>query len=241
MTDLAMQAERNGTYTYSRFLTLPEQEIFLSARSEFNQIYSTLWGHNESAIRKIAVFGSEEDFGYPFEPPVKVIHVFPSMKKFAETLSHRDYLGSMMALGIEREMTGDIIIRENEAWVLVMENIAEFMVENLTKIRHTDVMCEIEEGEVPELKPDFITMNFNVASERIDLIVAACAGGGRAEAAKLLKEERIFVNGRTISAPGHKLKEGDELVIRGSGKYIYDGIKGTSRKGRLNITVRKYG
>ena len=239
ITDLAFQADTQHTYTNTRFLSPLEQSVYLSIRSELT-LPSFLYGGSESAIRKIVIFGNEDVFGYPFDDPLRILHIRPKAEKFAETLSHRDYLGSMMALGIERELTGDIIVRGKEAWVFVLESIIDFLCENLTQVRHTNVICEEITEPVPELAPAFQHLEINVASERIDLLAAGAAGIGREAAKKLLSDEKIFVNGRVISSSGHKLKEGDEIVIRGYGKFIYDGISSTSRKGRYNITLRKY-
>ncbi len=237
--DLAMQADAQHIYTNTRFLTPLEQSVFLSMRNQL-PVHAELYGGSESAIRKIAMFGSEEELGYAFDIPIRILHIRPKAEKFAETLSHRDYLGSLMALGIERELTGDIIVRGKEAWVYVMESIASFLCESLTQVRHTNVICEEIEGDAPELKPSFQTIPLNVASERLDLLIAGAAGINREAAKKLLKDDKVFINGRIATSAGHKLNAGDELVIRGYGKYIYDGISSTSRKGRSNIVLRKY-
>lgn len=237
--DLASQAASQDIYTHTRFLTPLEQSLFLSVKKDL-PVSSALYGKTPSAIRKIAVFGSRTELGYEFEDPVRILHIRPKAEKFAEELSHRDYLGSLMALGIERELTGDIIVREKEAWVFVLEGIADFLCESLLQIRHTGVICERTEGDAPELAPRFQVLRINVASERADLLIAAAAGISREEAKKMLGDEKIFVNGRTAGSAGQKLRPGDELVIRGHGKYIYDGISSTSRKGRANITLRKY-
>lgn len=240
MLDLAERADSQHIYTYSHFLSLPEQNDFLALKPDLPSVCARLEGFHASAIRKIAVFGSEDELGYSFESPVRILHIRPRAEKFAEELSHRDYLGSVMALGIEREMTGDIIIRRKEAWILVFDSIAEYILDNLFQVRHTNVSCEIVSGEVPQLQPSFESLHMNLASERIDLLIAAAANVKREAAKKLLSDEKVFVNGKTVLSAGYKLKAGDELVIRGSGKFIYDGIESETKKGRINIRLRKY-
>ena len=237
--DLARQADEQRFYVHSGFLTPPEQNLYLSVRNEL-PVRSFLYGGSDSCIRKIVCFGSEEEFGYEWENPVRILHIRPKNEKFAEALTHRDYLGSVMALGIDRKLTGDIIIREKEAWIFVLDTAVEYLSENLVQIRHTTVCCEPAAGEVPELAPQFLNMTVNIASERLDLIIAAAAGLKREQAKKLLDAEKVFVNGRLVSSPGHKLKEGDEFVIRGFGKYIYAGIEGTTKKGRVVVSLKKY-
>ena len=237
--DLALQADTQRVYTNSPFLTPLEQDLLLSVKRDL-PVGCRLYGGNESCIRKIAVFGSEEDFGYPWEDPVRILHIRPKAEKFARECSHRDYLGSLMALGIERRLTGDIVVRGKEAWVYVLDTAVDYISENLTQVAHNTVVCEPVETEVPELQPQFQTMEANIASERLDLILAAAADLKREEAKKLLAAEKVFVNGRLVTSAGQKLKEGDELVIRGYGKFIFDGVSGTSRKGRLYAALRKY-
>lgn len=239
MMDLAQQADQQHIYTMTRFLSPLEQSLFLSVKNEL-PVQSRLYGGIDSAIRKIAVFGSEKDLGYPFEDPIRILHIRPKAEKFAEELSHRDYLGSLMALGIERELTGDIVVRGKEAWVFCLDSIVEFLCEQLTQVRHTNVVCKKTDGEVPELAPRFQSMQLNIASERMDLVVAATSGTSREAAKKLLNDEKVFVNGRVVTSAGHKINEGDELVIRGFGKFLYDGVSSTSRKGRCNVSLRKY-
>ena len=239
IADLAQQADMQHIYTNTRFLSPLEQSVFLSIKNEL-PVRSRLYGGIDSAIRKIAIFGSMEDLGYPFEDPIQILHIRPKAEKFAEELSHRDYLGSLMALGIERELTGDIVVRGKEAWVFCLESIADFLCEQLVQVRHTNVICERTSGDVPELAPKFEPMQLNIASERMDLVVAGASGTSRDAAKKLLNDEKVFVNGRVVTSAGHKINEGDELVIRGFGKFIYDGVSSTSRKGRCNIALRKY-
>lgn len=237
--ELARQADAQRVYTNSYFLTPLEQDLYLSVKKDL-PIESVLFGGNDSCIRKLAAFGSEKEFGYAWDCPIRVLHIWPKAEKFAEECTHRDYLGSLMALGIERKLTGDIVVRGKEAWVYVLDSAVDFITRNLTQVRHNNVVCEAVDTEVPELVPKFQTLEANIASERLDLILAAAAGSKREEAKKLLSAEKVFVNGRLVTSPGQKLREGDELVIRGFGKYIFDGVSGTSKKGRLFAVLRKY-
>lgn len=237
--DLAGQADGQRIYVHSGFLSPAEQSVFWQIKKDL-PVGASLTGGSDSCIRKLACFGSEEEFGYEWESPIRILHIRPGNEKFAGELTHRDYLGALMSLGIDRRVTGDIIIREKEAWVFVLDTALEYIKENLTQIRHTQVVCEEVTGEVPELAPRFLSMKVNLASERLDLIAAAAAGIKREQAKKLMDSDKVFVNGRLASSPGHKIKAGDEIVIRGFGKYIYEGIEGTTRKGRIAASLRKY-
>lgn len=237
--DLGGQAERQRVYTSTRFLTPLEQSLFLSVKNTL-PVPASLEGGSDSSIRKIAVFGSEEEFGYAFESPLRILHIRPKAVKFAESLSHRDYLGAVMSLGIERDLTGDIIVKGTDAWMFVLKSIVPFLCENLTQIRHTAVLCEETNGNVPHLAPSFQSISLQASSERIDLFLSGITKKSREQAKNLLKDDLVFVNGRLLTSAAHKLRAGDEIVVRGYGKYIYDGVSSVNRKGNLHLAVRKY-
>ena len=240
LRDLARQANTENRYTFSNFLALPEQDIFIRLLPELPGKGHTLMGGSESAERQLAVFGDPSVIGEAPVPPVSVLSVTPDNEAFGETLSHRDYLGAILSLGIEREMIGDIIVRGKNAWFFAMDSVAEFLSENLHTVRHTTVTCRIAEGDIPELQPILEKLSVNVASERLDAVISALTGISRGHVTELFTRERVSVNGRVILKGSVNLKEGDILTVRGFGKYIYDGIGGKSKKGRLYVDLRKY-
>ena len=239
LLDLCIRSERTGSWMYSGFLTPAEQEDFLrcpeSARYDF-----TFDGGYEAAERKLLIAGSVGAAGYPPDPPVSVIAVKPASRKFAEDLSHRDYLGAILNLGIERSLIGDILVREKQAWFFCLDSAADFLVSSLTRVRNTTVSASIVSGEVPELQPRYEPMRLNVASERLDAVLSAFTGLSRARTAPLFSGEKVFVNGRVVADKSMKLKEGDIVSVRGFGKAVYDGIEYETRKSRLWVSLRKY-
>lgn len=240
LIDLSRRASGRNMYTFSSFLSLPEQELYFQARKDFGPVKSDLQGGSETAERKIAVFGSLEDFGYEEEIPISVIEVKPLNEKFAEELTHRDYLGAILNLGIDRSLIGDIIIKEKNAWFFCLNSIAEFMTDSLTQVKHTQVRCTIVSDDIPELKPTFEEISVNVASERIDAIVAAFTHLSRGHASELFSREKVFINGKVTFDTSMRLKENDVLSIRGFGKAIYLGIQNETKKGRLYVQLKKY-
>ncbi len=237
--DLARQADRRGAYTYSGFLSPAELSEIMQKKDSLLCLPFTLWSDG-AAERRILAFGSEALFGYPPDWPVSVISIMPVSEKFAEELTHRDYLGALMNLGIERTLLGDIIIRGKKAWVYCLDSIAEHICSVLTTVRHTTVKCEKSPGDIPELLPVFEEMRINVASERIDAVTAAFTGKSRSSITELFSSGRVFVNSREVNDGSKLLKEGDILSVRGFGKAVYDGISGASRKGRIYAVLRKY-
>ena len=238
--ELSRQADAWGCLTFSDFLTPLEQDMVLSMRGELQTNKFYMWGGSDSCIRKIAVFGAVHES--PSNLPIRVLKISPKSVKFAENLTHRDFLGAIMALGIDRSVTGDIIIRaeKGEAYVFVLEKSLDFIKDGLTSIRKTSVICQECSRDVPELEIHFETIKANIASERLDLVISVIADKNRSTAKSLLSDKKVFLNGRLCENPGQKIKAGDEITVRGFGKFIYDGLEGTSKKGRSFVSVRKY-
>ncbi len=238
--DLAKRAYSRNIYTYSAFLSILEQGII---KKELLKAGFTDWffyGGNDAAIRKIIIFGNKEEISYEPDIPVCAVKISPVSEKYAQDLSHRDYLGAIMNLGIDRSTTGDILIKDKVAWLLCLKNTAEYIADNLTKVKHTDVKCSVYTDDVPEIEPVLQEIKLNVSSERLDCICAALISKSRSTAQALIRDEKVFVNEVCITDSGARLKAEDSLVIRGMGKFIYEGIEAYTRKGRSYVNIKKY-
>ena len=237
LLDVCRKSEKLGCWQYSAFLTPAEQEDLLCSKEA--AVFSfLLTGGYENAERKILAAGSEADFGAP-APPISVVSLKPKQMKYAEELTHRDYLGAVLGLGIERNVIGDILIRDRQCWVFCLSSITDMLVSSLTQVRRTAVTAEITSADVPELQPRYELLRLNVASERLDAVTAAFTGISRGQADKLFAAEKVFVNGRTATDRSCRLKEGDTVSVRGFGKAIYDGIDHETRKNRYFVRLRK--
>ena len=242
LLDLADQADRQYRLTSSAFLSLAEQEIFQKARGEFPDVSTLLYGGYENAERAAALFFPRGLFeGLPEEEnPLSVLLIEPLNPRFTEALTHRDYLGAILNLGIERDLTGDILVKGEKAYLFCLKTIAPYLKENLIRVRNTSVKVQEAAFSIPELAPEFQELRVNVASERFDAVIAAMTGLSRGKAQELFPRQRVQVNGKVTENPDLRLKEGDVISVRGFGKAIYDGVSGESRKGRLYVSLRKY-
>ena len=239
LLDLCRRNEKTGTWQYSGFLSPAEQDDFLRCPEAAGYSFFLTGGYEE-AERKILAAGNPEESGLP-EVPVRVIAVSPKSEKFAEELTHRDFLGAVLGLGIERGLIGDILVRDRHAWVICLAPAAELLTSSLDQVRRTAVTASEAPPDVPELRPKYIPLRLNVASERLDAVTAAFAGLSRGQTEKLFSAEKVFVNGRTAADRSSRLKEGDILSVRGFGKAVYDGIEHETRKNRLWVMLRKLG
>lgn len=238
LLDLCRKSERTGTWQYSGFLSPAEQDDFIRCPETAGYHFMFHGGH-EAAERRILAAGDEEECGAP-DFPVAVISVAPKSDRFAEELTHRDYLGAVLGLGIERSLIGDILIRDKKAWFFCLDAAADMLTDSLTQVRRTAVKAEKAPPDIPELKPVYAPLRLNIASERMDAVVAAFTGVSRGQADKLFDAEKVFINGRTVTSRSARLKEGDILSVRGFGKAVYDGVERETKKNRLWVALRKY-
>ena len=238
LLDLCRRSEKTGTWQYSAFLSPAEQEDFLRCPEAAGFSFRLIGGY-EGAERKILAAGDEGEAGPPL-PPIRVLSVTPKSLKYAEELTHRDYLGAILTLGIERGLIGDILVREKQAWFFCLASAAELLTSSLDRVRRTSVLTEEADPNLPELQPRYAPLRLNVVSERLDAVTAAFTGLSRGQAEKLFPAEKVFVNGRPVTDRSARLKEGDILSVRGFGKAVYDGIERETRKNRLWVSLRKY-
>lgn len=239
--ELADKAWQNNIYTFTGFLSLSDLSCFYEMERELSFVPAVVFGGSEDTERAMIRFGSKELFGYEEEFPVTCLKIRPLMQKFADDLSHRDFLGALMNLGIERSTLGDIILKDNQGYLFCTSTIAPFIIENLCRIKHTQVLCE-ETKDIPvQSKEDLTEIRIQISSERIDGIVSRVYKLSRSESVELFRQKKIFVNGRLCENNSRMLKAGDKVSVRGFGKFIYTEKQGISKKGKLNASVLVYG
>lgn len=237
--ELAETCFRRDVPVNTDFLNLNEQTIFQSVSGQFPPVRYVLTGGFEAAERKVVCFlpSYEEEL---YDPPFDCLRIAPVNRKFAEELSHRDYLGAIMSLGIERSMLGDIVIKDGDAFVFVLKKMSGYLTEQLSSIRHTTVLVSVAEDAGELLKPEYEEINGTVSSIRLDSIVALCGRLSRTKASDYITAEKVYLNGQIVNQASRSLKEGDVISIRGIGKFKFDSAGGQSKKGRTIVTLQKY-
>lgn len=236
LMELANRCYNRETWTYSDFLTLAEQEVALSMKYP---VPMELMGGYEISERKIAVFGDEDLCHWESPAPIVCVKIAPTTQKFADNLTHRDFLGSLMALGLRREVLGDIVVSNNCGYLFCMESIAEYVSNELTTVKNTNVYCQESDPPVSvTIVPE--EQSFIVASERLDAIVAAIYNLSRSESQELIKDEKVFIAGRLATSASAELKDGALVSVRGMGRFKYEGIDRETRKGKLRVLARVY-
>ena len=250
--------------SFSDFLTPREQRIFhYAAASEGHGDRLFFWGGAVGAERRCAVFVpewllSDVPLCDPFAPEREVflaglaeqgvIDLAPAVTPVSlagseySSLGHRDWLGSVLALGLERHVLGDIaVLDEHRAVAFFTARIAPFITESLRRAGNDAVrtaVTELPDGfEIPRR---FERVEFSVASPRLDAIVKALTGLSRADAGALVKAADVELNYFPEENADAPVEDGDTLSIRGYGKFIIDCACGVTRRGRNRLSARKY-
>lgn len=240
LLDLAKRSYNQNIYTYSNFLSVAELSLLEDLKDDLSYIHYECFGGNELSERQIVGFGSEEDFGYAGHFPIAVIKISPLLEKFSDPLNHRDFLGALMHLGIERSTLGDILVKEKTAYLFCLDSIADYICTELTKVKHTNVKCEITDLDIPALKPTLVDEEFPVSYLRLDGIIASLLKCSRSEALSFFEDKKVTLNGHVTGRNSTLLKDGDIFSVRGHGKFIFTGSGGTTRKGKIYIHIRRY-
>ena len=238
--DLANRCYQQNQYTFSGFLNVGEQALVFEMERELTFVPWTLYGGGPDCERRILRFGSVEQLGYEEAYPIRCLVAKPLIKKFADDLSHRDFLGALMNLGIERDVLGDIIVKDNIGYIFCETMMAEFLKEHLDKVKHTSILCEIVDECPAAAAPEFASEEFVVSSNRCDAIIAKVYRLSRSQSIELFRGKRVFVNGRQYENNSGILKNEDVVSVRGFGKFIFSGFLNDTKKGRIRIGIKKY-
>ena len=239
LVDLSNQADRRGIVTFSDFLNLNEQNIYHISEREFCT-QARLYGGYDGAERQMVAF-IPDALCYEWEFPICCIMAEPKYKKYAEKLTHRDILGALMHLGIDRGRIGDIVCKDQSYYIFCEETIQPFILEILSKIRNTVMSLSILEntGSI-EVQPEFEERLDMIASNRIDCIIAKAYHFSRSEAAEYLGSEKVFINGKCITNCNQSCENGAIISVRGKGRFIFETDQTFSKKGKLRVTFKIY-
>lgn len=239
LIELSKTAYRRGIVTYSDFLNLNELNILhTTPKNEFDTKYETFGGYNDSE-RQMAAFLPDALY-YTHFYPIQILKIEPLQKKFTESLTHRDYLGAILNLGIERSKLGDILVMEDFTYLFIQESLADYICNGLTRIRHTSVNVTKEDSQSFTYVPKYKEITGTVASVRLDSLLSLAFGSSRSKLVNLIEGGKVFANGKLMTTNSYQVKEGDIISVRGIGRFRYNGIQSQSRKGRYFISLYKY-
>lgn len=233
---------------YEKFLLAKNKDITVFGKNFYTP---NIWGWFESNLSskdfKLQSNGIFEDaerrmvsFNNVYESqfPMKLVKI-QNTSKFSN-LTHRDYLGGILSLGIERNKIGDLLVDGNACYVPVHEEIEDFIMYNIDKI--SKVTCKAETIDDLELLPKYSFKEevILVSSLRIDGVVSKITNASRAKAQGMIEQGQVLVNYIKIKDKSYELKGEERITIRGFGKFILGDSIGNSKSGRIKIIIKKY-
>jgi len=234
---------RDGYYvTSTGFLDIHEQALAIAASRHAAGVRTFMYGGYNDAERRMLVCVpkdipmSDEE---AVEGLLRILRV--KLPAISRELSHRDYLGSLLGLGIERKLTGDILVRPDGADIFIVPGIEAFLLEELHRIGPVEIKTEafpVEEVMIPEARVEYI--RDSVSSVRLDSVVSSAFRISRGKAAEAVRKGLVSVDHAECLKPDASVHEGATLVLKGKGKAVLDETGGESRKGRKRIVIKRY-
>lgn len=234
INDLIHRSEKTYSVLYSHFLT-PAEQTLLSRVDEFHGMIDFVGGYPEAERRMCRV--KCEEYAYDQGFPAVLYNI--EVSDVNAEISHRDALGSLMGLGIKREMIGDISVNGNTAQFFCQSSVCDYVEMNLKKIGRYRV--KVNRGEITDMPmPKTETVSINVSSMRLDSVCGECFQVSRTKSAELIKRGEVSVNWLIIYDIDREVNPGDKISMRGKGKVEIIGVTGMSKRGRFFAEIKKY-
>lgn len=237
IVDKAVRASKTREVTFSDFLDPSQQRILEKAMDLQDEITYELDGGYEGAERAVAFFYPVGQFYSEGENPITVLKV---TVKNGEALTHRDYLGTLMGLGIKREKIGDILVSSEGCSILVQKEVSDYILYNLTKVgrnKTTVDYANLESLETPDREKKVIKTT--VASMRLDCIISSGYGISRSRASEFIKAERVNINWEKKTDISAMVRPGDIISVRGRGRLIVENEGQKTKKGRIAVVLNR--
>ena len=234
---------RDGWYvTSTGFMDSHEQALAAAASRHAAGVRTHMYGGYKEAERRMLVcipadlpLSAEE----ATEGLIRVLRV--TKPAISRDLSHRDYLGSILGLGIERRLTGDILVRSDGADIFIVPDIEAFLLQEFRRVGNTEIKvqaADASEAIIPEARIEYI--KDSVSSPRLDSIVSSAFRLSRSKAADAIKHGIVSVDHVECVKPDAILSEGSAITLKGKGKAVLEEIGGESRKGRTRVIIKRF-
>lgn len=238
MLDMAEQVVHGRPFRITEFMSPAGLTVANAVKANYSTLEIQSNGGYERAERvRIAFvdnqFSGQVDFG------IKALKV--TWDPRFRLLTHRDVLGSLIGLGIERETIGDIIMVKGGAQIVATVPISEYIKQNFLKIAMVPVSVEYIELSDIQLKEERIKeIKTTVASLRLDAVASSGFSMSRTKLVSAINAGLLQVNWQPAKGPAHEVKKGDVISMRGRGRMVVEEITGKSRKGRIIVTLKRF-
>lgn len=223
-------SERTGCPRFLGFLNEHEQ---LCLRDNISPKRDVMYYGGYPDATRVMLGASADEYSFPI-----VALMFFYKPEF--DLRHRDFLGSLMALGLRRDTIGDILCEKGRAVVFVRDDVADYVLTQVTQIGRVGVQITYADPTDLPVPDDIEELSFTLSSLRLDAFVAAVTNLSREKAARLIRSELVMIDHVVSTDVSKPLHEGATVTIRKYGKYVLSANSGLTRKGRLRVSVKHF-
>jgi RNA-binding protein YlmH len=238
LLDKANITSKKKIIRFSNFLDPYLVSIAKRVLEPYHDINYKALGGYEGAERQIIILYPDYFNKDQIDIPLRVLNIKDLPNGI--TLNHREILGSILGLGLKRDKVGDIIINENITQIIVLEEIADFLDLNLSRIGKYRVKTSITDiDNVLPKKDNFKMIKANIKSLRLDSICAAGFNESRTKSASNIKSGKVKVNYMPIDSVSYMVNEGDLISYMGKGRIFFQEILGKTKKDRYNVLIKK--
>ena len=228
--DLANKSYNKGISTNTKFLNLHEQDIFESLTKSLSFANPSLYGGNENCERKLVLFNSQN-----YTNIIKCIKIYPKNQKFSDKLTHRDFLGAILNLGIDYSFIGDIFVMDNIAIVFCLVEVSDYILNNLSKVKHTTIQSCYIDLNLVDISKNFKDKKISSNSLRIDAIISKIYSLNRESSKELFLKTYVSVRDMVCLNNSKNISIKDIISVRGYGKFIVFNIEEYKNKYLINI------
>ena len=239
LLDLAENVMKTQKFRITPFLDPYGQEIAETVRASYDGLQLDFDGGYAGAERQRAMLLHEDFAGTP--GGYEIVCVTAAWNGQFAHLTHRDVLGALMGLGIDRGGVGDILLAGDTAKILCDTKMAHFIMEELTMIGAARVTTAL--GDLADIAPReerTKEIRATVASLRLDAIAAAGFGISRSRAADDIAADKVKLNWQSAGSASKNIKQGDVLSMRGRGRLEVTEVRGQTKKGRISVVLHRY-
>lgn len=220
------------------FLNPYELNAVINTLNSIYDLSHTAVGGYEEAERKSVIIYPDYMEDYMVDIPISALEIQTSSQFVS--LDHRDYLGSILSMGLKREKIGDLLVHNNTCQLIINNGLKDYILYNLNKVGNNSVRVkEIKLEDIISPSIEYKKIQGNIASLRLDSILSLGFKTSRSEAQNLVSKERVSVNWGKITKPTYKVNKNDIISVKGKGRIIVDSIEGRTKSGRIVVILRK--
>jgi len=238
--DKAIFSYKTNNCTFTDFLDLYKINILKNIIDKnININYKVYGGYLESERGMIAFYPEFMEINFD-NYPLTILEIAINTT-YSNSITHKDYLGSILGLGLKRNKIGDIIVLNNKALCFVSADISDYIIYNLSKVKNSKVTVNKKISlENYNLNQNFNEITFTVQSLRVDTLMSKSFNVSRTISNKMISSKKLFVNWKMIDNCSYVPKEKDIITLRGYGRIQLKNIGGLNKKGKIKLTILKY-